>query len=126
MNSIDFMTHPDVPINPAVHVTQWRMSTNAFFAKPRGSMRGWETAADTQRRIVAAITTVHHDTPAGQDIAIVSHGAAGAMLLCHLRTCPISRTQDQPGTAGGNSYHFDRQTLQLHHGERPIEALAAT
>jgi broad specificity phosphatase PhoE len=104
---------------------EFEATADAFFANPHASIRGWETAADAQRRIVAALATVYNETPAGQDIAIVSHGAVGALLLCHLKSRPIDRTQDQPGTAGGNYYHFDRETHLLHHGWRPIEDLVA-
>jgi broad specificity phosphatase PhoE len=191
MNSVYFITHPDVLIDPAVPVTEWGLSprgrermrallaqpfvarlgavwcsterkaidgaeiiagaigtiprhlaglgendrsatgylpraefeatADAFFANPHDSVRGWEKAADAQRRIVAAITTVLVKTQAGHDLAVVSHGGVGALLLCHLKGCSISRTEDQPGSSGGNYYCFDRTTLSLRHDWRAIE-----
>jgi broad specificity phosphatase PhoE len=100
---------------------EFEATADAFFANAQDSIRGWETAADAQRRIVAAIATVLAETPEGLDIAVVSHGGVGALLLCHLKTCPISRTEDQPGAGGGNYYCFDRTTYSLQHGWRQIE-----
>jgi broad specificity phosphatase PhoE len=72
-----------------------------FFAHPTQSVRGWERAADAQARIVAAI---HHvlGASAEGDIAVVSHGGVGTLLLCYLRGDAISRQHDQPATNGGN------------------------
>jgi broad specificity phosphatase PhoE len=100
---------------------EFEATANAFFANPHHSIRGWETAASAQRRIVTAIETVLSGTPFGIDITIVAHGGVGALLLCHLKGCAISRTQDQPGAGGGNYYCFDRGTHALRHGWRPIE-----
>jgi broad specificity phosphatase PhoE len=100
---------------------EFEATADAFFANPHRSIRGWETAADAQRRIVAAIATVLSITPSALDIAIVAHGGVGALLLCHLKGCAISRTQDQPGAGGGNYYCFDRGTYALRHDWRPIE-----
>lgn len=99
-------------------------TTDAFFANPDDSIGGWETAADAQRRIVAAIATVLSGTPTDQDIAVVSHGAVGALLLCHLKRCPISRAEDQPGQGGGNYFCFDTAGSVLRHGWRPIDDAA--
>ena len=59
--------------------------------------------------------------PADGDIAIVSHGGVGALLLCHLKGVPISRAEDQPGEGGGNVYSFDAATRCLLSGWRRIE-----
>ncbi|MFC0389117.1 histidine phosphatase family protein [Muricoccus vinaceus] len=48
--------------------------------------------------------------PREGDIAIVSHGGVGALLLCHLKGVPISRAEDQPGAGGGCVYSFDPET----------------
>lgn len=103
---------------------EFEATADAFFANPHESVRGWETAADAQRRIVAAITTVMAEAPAGQNVLIVSHGGVGALLLCHLKARKISRKEDQPGAGGGNYYCFDRETYALQHGWRPIDDLA--
>ena len=64
-----------------------------FFAHPDRGVRGWETASDAQRHIVAAIAHVC-DAAAGRgDIAIVSHGGVGTLLLCHLRGDAIGRSE---------------------------------
>lgn len=107
-----------------------------FFAHPQESIRGWERAVDAQRRIVAAVDHVlaghgpadpaladsgPSATRAG-DVAIVAHGAVGALLLCHLRGKAITRADDQPPGHGGNYFAFDVATRQLRHGWRPIDA----
>ena len=55
------------------------------------------------------------------DIAIVSHGGVGALLLCHLKRVPISRGEDQPGDGGGNLFSFDAKDHRLLSGWRRIE-----
>jgi broad specificity phosphatase PhoE len=93
-----------------------------FFAYPEWSVRGWEPAADAQRRIVAAVDRVSDASiGCGGDVVIVSHGGVGTLLLCRLRGGAISRAYDQPPNNGGNYYAFDAQTHQLHHGWRPLD-----
>lgn len=93
-----------------------------FFANPDASIRGWERAVDAQRRIVAAVDRAIMAAPVEGDVAIVSHGGVGALLLCHLMGAPISRAKDQPGGGGGNVFAFNARTRALLHGWRPIEA----
>ena len=100
---------------------EFEATADAFFAHPQSSVRGWETAVDAQRRIATAIETVVQRTSAGRDIAVISHGAVGALYLCRLKACPISRLEDQPGTGGGNFYCFDTTNQTLQHGWMPID-----
>lgn len=190
MASVYFMTHPDVLIDPAIPVPEWRLNerglarmramlanawvsdivhvassterkaidgavllaahldlspvtdpglnendrsstgylpklefetvADAFFARSLESVRGWERSVDAQARIVGAVANVLRAAPAG-DVAIVSHGGVGALLLCHLRGSPISRACDQPPGNGGHFLQFDRDTWALRHGWRPID-----
>ncbi len=100
---------------------EFEATADAFFADPQTSIRGWETAADAQRRIVAAIDTVVRAAPTGRDIAVVSHGGVGALLLCRLKSIPISRAEDQPGSGGGHYYCFDPKTCALPRGWARID-----
>lgn len=84
-----------------------------FFAHPDTSVRGWERAIDAQTRIVRAVTRAIAMAPPDRNIAIVSHGAVGALLRCHLMGRSISRTEDQPAGGGGNVYSFDIGSRQL-------------
>jgi len=80
-----------------------------FLARPSYSARGWETAVDAQRRIVAAVDAVLADQPAGSgDVVVVSHASVGALMLCHLLGTPIQRLVDQPGQ--GSYFSFDADT----------------
>lgn len=92
-----------------------------FFADPHRSVRGWERAADAQRRIVGAAEAVLAAAPAEGDVAIVSHGGVGTLLLCHLRGDAISRAHDQPPNRGGNRFAFDAATRRVLHGWIPID-----
>ncbi len=93
-----------------------------FFAHPEQAVRGWERAADAQRRIVAGVQRVTDASAACRgNVAIVSHGGVGALLLCHLLARPIGREHDQPATNGGNHFAFYTKTRQLCHGWRPID-----
>lgn len=91
---------------------QFQMLADRFFANPEQSVGGWERAIDAQRRIVLAAERVIAMAPRG-DIAIVSHGAVGALLLCRLKRVPISRAEDQPGEGGGNVFSFDVESRRL-------------
>jgi broad specificity phosphatase PhoE len=75
---------------------EFQQVADAFFANPEQSIRGWERAADAQARIVAAIADVLADSPPGP-VAVVAHGAVGALLRAHLAGAPIARSWDQPG-----------------------------
>jgi broad specificity phosphatase PhoE len=97
-----------------------------LFARPDESVRGWETAAAAQRRIVAAIEGIL--VSAGEqggggagEIAIVAHGAVGTFYFCHLLGEPISMARAQPGRDGGHYYCFDATTRRLIHGWTRIE-----
>ena len=99
---------------------------DAFFAHPNDSIRGWERAIDAQHRIVNATTRVlHASQDCGGDIAIISHGGVGALLLAHLRGAPISRAHDQPPNNGGNYFTFTATTRKLHHPWRAIDGPAS-
>lgn len=68
---------------------------NAFFANPEESVRGWERAIDAQRRIRRAVDWIVASHRGG-DLAVVAHGAVGALLLCSYLQQAISRSADQP------------------------------
>jgi broad specificity phosphatase PhoE len=99
---------------------EFEAEADAFFAHPEQSVRGWERAVDAQARIVAAVRDVLRAAPAG-DVAIVSHGGVGALLLCYLRGSPINREADQPAGSGGHVLAFDRADWTLRHGWKPID-----
>lgn len=96
-------------------------TADQFFAQPGRSVRGWERAVDAQARIVSAVERALASVRSDGDVAVVSHGALGALYLCHLKGVAIDRAQDQPGSGGGNVYTFDLSTRALVHDWRPIE-----
>jgi len=100
---------------------EFEVTVDAFFAHPRESVRGWEHAEAAQARIVGAVTRMAHAAPGSGPIAVVSHGGVGTLLLCHLKGRPISRTEEQPGTSGGNYFLFHLPEGTLIHGWRPID-----
>ena len=83
-----------------------------FFGSPDKSIRGWERAVDAQSRIVRAVEKFGK-TEKG-DVAIVSHGAVGTLLYCHLAGEPIARRWDQPPNGGGNYYRFTPSPRAAH------------
>ena len=93
-------------------------AVQAFFGDPLLSHRGWETAAAAQERIADALETVLARSPADGDVAIVSHGGVGTLLLCRLKGAAIRRAEDQPGQ--GHWFAFDRDSRELLHGWRPL------
>jgi broad specificity phosphatase PhoE len=105
---------------------EFQATADLFFAHPDQSIRGWETARAAQTRIIAAVDrVVAAAAPLGGDVAIVAHGGVGALLLCHLKDCAISRREDQPGAGGGNYFVFDMPEGRLLQGWRAIDAIEA-
>jgi broad specificity phosphatase PhoE len=94
---------------------------DAFFASPEKSVSGWECAIDAQSHIILAVEQAIAIAPVHGDIAVVSHGGVGTLLLCHLKGLPISRDEDQPRGGGGNVFAFERDNLRLLWGWRQIE-----
>ena len=100
---------------------EFELTADQFFAAPTESVRGWETAKSAQRRIVAAVDQIRTSATTKFPVAIVSHGAVGTLLLCHLNGWVIDRKHDQPGNGGGNYFCFDADTGGVAHGWRPID-----
>lgn len=96
---------------------------DAFFANPTRAIRGWETAADAQARIVLEAEATLADVDSDGDLLFVGHGAVGTLLMTHLLGVPISRTLDQPG-GGGNVFAFDRRTRAVIHRWRRFEEMS--
>ena len=94
--------------------SEFEAVADEFFAKPDVSIRGWERAVDAQSRIVEAVQRlVASDQTAGA-IAIISHGAVGALLSCKLSGKVIDRRYDQPANGGGNFFRFSLAPLMVH------------
>jgi broad specificity phosphatase PhoE len=91
---------------------------DAFFARPTESIRRWERAIDAQHRIVGAVDRVLRKSREG-DVAIVSHGAVGALLMCHCAGVAISRKHDQPSQ--GHFWVASLPDLTIVRGWRPFE-----
>ncbi len=105
---------------------EFERMADAFFARPEASVRGWERAIDAQRRIVAAVEAiVDADTSDGL-IAIVSHGAVGTLLYCHLAGEPIDRRWDQPANGGGNFYRFSMTPPSVQGWWQAVDAVPAS
>ncbi len=125
--SIGFGTMADLGENDRsatgyLEKAEFESVADAFFACPEESVRGWERAIDAQRRIVRALEDVLALPRQGGDIAIIAHGAVGALLLCALGQAPISRDADQPPGGGGFYFSVDPDTRCLRQGWRPIDA----
>ncbi len=101
---------------------EFQATADLFFAHPEASIRGWETAAAAQQRIVRAIESIVEQDASDADIAVIAHGGVGTLYLCHLKRQAISRQEEQPGSGGGNFYAFAARTKALLHGWKPIDA----
>jgi broad specificity phosphatase PhoE len=107
-----------------------------FFRWPERSIRGWEPAAHAPSRVVAAVHAAAASWLASApdakapNLAFVSRGAVGVLLLTHLSGAAISRDFDQqrpppggpPGSGGGNHFRFSLRGLELEHAWRAIDA----
>jgi broad specificity phosphatase PhoE len=93
-----------------------------FFAEPNTSVLGWERAIDAQSRIVDCVRgIIEGDTTPG-DVLIMAHGGVGALLLARLSRTSITRRHDQPFPGGGSYFVWRRDTFELVHGWRNIDA----
>jgi len=92
-----------------------------FFRFPDRSVRGWERAIDAQARVVRAVEEIAAKDKTSGAIAIVSHGAVGTLLYCHLAGESIARRWDQPPNGGGNYYRFTLSPRAAHGWWRAID-----
>lgn len=118
---IDELGENDRSATGYLPLAEFESVADAFFAHPEKSVRGWERAVDAQSRIVRAVNRAIALSGMDGDIAVVSHGGVGALLLCHLKGMPISRSEDQPGGGGGNVYSFDVSSRRLLREWHPID-----
>lgn len=91
---------------------RFEAAADAFFAEPEVSWKGWETAVDAQRRIVAAVSKALNEVDADSPVLFVGHGAVGTLLKCHIAGRAIARHEDQPA-GGGNLYAFEFGSRKL-------------
>jgi broad specificity phosphatase PhoE len=96
-----------------------------FFADPDASVRGWETAAAAQSRIVKEIGICLRAHMHG-DVLFVGHGAVGTLLFCHLSGLTIDRKFDQGPGGGGCFFEFRSLQDRPISGWRPIEDMTDT
>ena len=97
--------------------SEFERTADAFFADPERSVRGWERAVDAQARIVRAIDGLLKASSGG-DLAIVTHGGVGTLLLCSYLQTPITRKLDQPSQ--GHYWVLDIASGRPRHGWRPL------
>lgn len=90
---------------------EFEKTVDAFFTYPNQSIRGWESAINAQHRIVASIEKILRESKENEDIAIVSHGGVGSLLIAYLKGQQISRSEDQPGQ--GYYFIIDRDSRKL-------------
>lgn len=100
---------------------EFEIVVNEAFANPQQSIRGWERLVDAQTRIVKAVDEAIAASGESGDIAIVSHGGVGTLLICKLKNIPITRTEDQQGQ--GHFFKFDVATKELVYVWRKIDEL---
>lgn len=93
-----------------------------FFAHPDVSIRGWETAAAAQRRIMAELDACLTG-PQDGDVLIVGHGGVGTLLFCALSGIKIDRRFDQGPCGGGCWFEFDLHERKPQQGWQMMETL---
>ncbi|KFG70793.1 histidine phosphatase family protein [Microvirga sp. BSC39] len=90
---------------------------DTFFANPQESVLGWERAVDAQARVAATVDEILQGFK-GANIAFVSHGGVGTLLLCDYLKTPISRDLDQPFQ--GHFWAFEGTSRRVIHQWREI------
>jgi broad specificity phosphatase PhoE len=89
-----------------------------WFNHPEASINGWERGVDAQDRIVRATKDVIDFNP-GQNIAIVSHGGVGALLLAHYKKMPIHSRHSQEKL--GSFFVYDIEVKRVKLDWHPID-----
>lgn len=95
---------------------------DTFFAEPSKSVRGWETAEDAQRRILAEVNASLVGHREG-DVLFVGHGGVGTLLFCALSGIGIDRRFDQGAGGGGCWFQFDLEKRRPRRGWQTMEVL---
>jgi broad specificity phosphatase PhoE len=103
---------------------EFEATADQFFAHPAKSVRGWETAASAQARIVVEVEAALSRLGGEGDIVFVGHGAVGTLLYCHYARLAISRKHDQPA-GGGNYFTVRLNDRRVLHPWRPMELAPA-
>jgi broad specificity phosphatase PhoE len=89
---------------------EFNMVVSQFFARPQQNIRGWEKATHAQERISRTFQTII-DTHPNQNIAIVSHGGVGGLLVCHLKKVPIHQRYTSPRLGSYFVYDSDEKVM---------------
>lgn len=95
------------------HVQEW-------FAHPEAGVHGWERGVDAQERIARAVNDVITTHPE-QNIAIISHGGVGAMLIGHYKNIPIHPRLSQEKL--GSYFVYDLEQKRVLLDWHPIEVV---
>lgn len=67
----------------------------ARFAHPEDSISGWESAKNTQARIVGAVKDALTSHDPEVPVVFFGHGCVGTLLKCHIGQRSIARSEDQ-------------------------------
>lgn len=100
---------------------EFQRVADTFFANPLQSVQGWERAIDARTRIYEALVRIVERDQSEGNIALISHGGVGALLMCKLASTPISRSHEQPGAGGGNFFVVDKSSLSIVKPWAPID-----
>jgi len=100
---------------------QLEVVIDEFYSRPLDSVYGRERAADAQTRIVCAVQRIAKEDRSPGDIALVSHGGVGCLLVAHLVAAPISRVFQQISPYGGCYFSIEGCARTLFEGWRCFE-----
>lgn len=101
--------------------TEYMQVIKLFFNSPEENIKGWETARDAQERIINGVDIAIRNSPHEKDIAIISHGAVGTLLLNALQNTKIDESDLPPGQ--GYYFAFSSKTKQIIHSWRAIDII---
>ena len=122
-----------IDVRPAMHENdrtatgflpppEFESVADRFFAEPEASVRGWERAADAQRRICREFDSLLASHDAARPMLIVGHGGVGTLLYCRLAVQPIDRRFDQ--ARAGSVFAIELATRRPLFGWILMEAVA--
>lgn len=117
VNYVEELGEMDRSSTGVLELLDFEQTVDQFFSNPEISIRGWERAVDAQERIINAVKKILEKTQ-NKNVAIVSHGGVGSLLICHLKGVPINRAEDQPGQ--GHFFVFETDSNKLIHSWESI------
>lgn len=93
-----------------LHEPDLSKTVKEFFENPDKSIAGWESAEMAQKRIAHCVENIISTNPPA-NIAFISHGMVGGLLMSYLKKIPIHRRYMQRNLGSYFIYDIDEHEV---------------